>query len=173
MSQARRITTEIYINSKNISKDISPYLLSVSVNDVLDGECNTAQIELEDRDRLWIKDWFPQRGDTCKISFSRTNWRGDDQLESFSFDCWEIDEITNSFPPNKVSIKLNSVSGTSNLKSADKSRSWEQVKLSKIAGDIASDAKLTLLYDTPTDPEINRAEQKNQSSLNFLHFSKT
>ena len=138
MSQARRITTEIYINSKNITKNISNYITSTSISDVLDGKSCTAQIELEDRDRLWIADWFPQRGDTLKVSFSRQNWNGDDQVESIDFDYFEIDTVENRFPPNKISIKATSISGASGLKSADKSRSWEKVKLSKICTDIAN-----------------------------------
>ena len=169
MSQARRITTEIYINSKNITKDISDYITGTSISDVLDGKSCTAQIELEDRDRLWIADWFPQRGDTLKVSFSRQNWNGDDQVESIDFDYFEIDTVENKFPPNKISIKATSISGASGLKSADKSRSWEKVKLSKICSDIATDAGLELVFDSENDPDISRAEQKNESNLKFLH----
>lgn len=166
---ARRVTCEVSINGKNISKNLSPYLKSVSMSDSLDGETNTAEIELEDRERLWIKDWFPQRGDVVKLSFQRENWRGDEQVETFDFDDWEIDEITNSYPPNVCKIKLNSVSSSSKLKSNDKSRSWEKVKLSKIAADIAADGGQELFFQAQEDPDIARAEQKNESNLKFLH----
>ncbi len=169
MSLARRITTEIFINSKDITKNISPYLLSVSVSDVLDGETNSATIELEDRERLWVNDWFPQRGDTVKISFTRQNWSGNNEVETFSLDNFEVDEIENKFPPNTCTIKLNSVASSSGLKSSDFSRSWEQTKLSKICSDIAADAGLELFFDSANDPEISRAEQKNESNLKFLH----
>ena len=166
---ARRINCEVSINGKNISKDLQEYLLAVSVSDVLDGETNSAEIELEDREKLWMRDWFPQRGDTVKLSFVRENWLGDEQVETFDFDSWEIDEIQNSFPPNICRLRLNSVSSNSNLKSSDKSKSWEKVKLSKIASDIAADSAQTLYFDAKTDPDIERAEQKNESNLSFLH----
>lgn len=169
MSLSRRIETEIYINSKNITKNISQYLTSISVSDALDGETCTAEISLEDRDRLWISDWFPERGDVCKISFIKKNWRGGDEIETFDFDLFEVDEITNSFPPNVCKIKLNSVASNSELKSADKSRSWEQVKLSKIGQDISAECGVEFFFDSENDPEIERAEQKNQSNLSFLH----
>lgn len=166
--QARRVTVEIFINGKNITEDISRFIKNVSINEVLDGETNTAEIELEDRERLWIKNWFPQRGDSCTIKIKKQNWsvEGD---EVWDFADWEIDEITNSFPPNVAKIKLNSLSNGANLKSVDKSRSWEKVKLSKICKDIADGAGLELVYDTDDDPEIARAEQKTESDLKFLH----
>ena len=166
--ESRRINIKISINGKDISRDISPYLKSVRYSDSLDGETNTAEIELEDRERLWIKDWFPQRGDTGSITFSRQNWNGGDE-ETLELKNLEIDEIENSFPPNECKIKFNSVASNSNLKSVDKSRSWENVKLSKICKDIAEGANLELNYDTAEDPEISRAEQKNESNLKFLH----
>ena len=51
------------------------------------------------------------------------------------------------------------------MRSTDKNRAWENVKLSKIAKDIADGANLTLFYDTQEDPEIKRAEQKEKSNL--------
>ena len=169
MSLARRIEAEIYFNSKNVTKNISPYLTSISISDALDGETCAAEISLEDKDRLWLKDWFPERGDECKIGFVRKNWNGGDDVETFDFDFFEIDEIENSFPPNVCKIKLNSVSSKSELKSADKSRSWEQVKLSKIGQDISAECGVEFFFDSENDPEISRAEQKNQSNLSFLH----
>ena len=169
MALARRVTSEIFINGKNITEDISKFVTSISVNDVLDGETNTASIELEDRERLWVNDWFPQRGDTCKISFKRQNWTADNQVEDFAFDLWEIDEIENSFPPNTARLKLNSVASASELKSTDVSQSWENVTLKKIAGDIAATCGLSLVFESEEDPDIERAEQKNESNLAFLH----
>ena len=169
MSLARRVNCEIYINSKNVTKNLEDKILSISISDVLDGEACTAEIELEDRERIFTADWFPNRGDTVKICFARNNWKGDGRIESCDFDFFELDEITNSFPPNKVKLKCTSIQGGSELKSNDKSRSWEKVKLSKIAKDIADDAKFELFFDAETDPDISRAEQKNESSLKFLH----
>lgn len=169
MSESRRITSEIYINSKNITRNIEDYLTAVTISDVLDGEACTAEISLHDAQKIWRGDWFPQRGDTVKLSFTQKNWSGDGNVETFDFDNFEIDEVSISFPPNVCKIKMTSIAGGSNLKSADKSRSWEKVKLSKICKDIADDAGLELFYDTKKDPDIDRAEQKNESNLAFLH----
>ena len=166
----RRTTATVIIEGKDITKDIEPYLLSVSYTDVLEGESNTAQISLHDRERLFIADWFPKRGDSAEISLSKLNWSGESDSDSVSFGIFEIDEIENkvSGSGNTASIKLNSIANKSELRSIDKSRSWEKVKLSKIATDLTQEAGLELFFDAD-DVDIERAEQKETSNLKFLH----
>lgn len=161
----RRTSAQVLINGKDITQDITPYLSAISFTDNLSGESDTAQLDLEDKERLWIADWFPKRGDTAQIKLLRQNWGLDDTLDLGTF---EIDEISNSYPPHKCQIKLNSIANNTNLRSVNKSRSWEKVKLSKIALDIATESGLELFYDTAEDPTIDRAEQKEQSCLAFL-----
>lgn len=168
---ARRTTATVIIEGKDITKDIEPYLLSVSYTDVLEGESNTAQISLHDRERLFIADWFPKRGDSAEISLSKLNWTGESDSDSVSFGVFEIDEIENKVSAssgNTASIKLNSIANKSELRSIDKSRSWEKVKLSKIATDLTQEAGLELFFDAD-DVDIERAEQKETSNLKFLH----
>lgn len=164
----RRTETEIWIAGKNVTADIKKYLKSVTFTDVMEGESDTAQINLHDSDRLFIGDWFPTRGDSCNITLIKID---KDLREVMNLKDFEIDEITNTAnnSGNTASIKLNSIANKSELRSIDKSRSWENVKLSKIANDIATEAGLKLFYDTDIDPEIKRAEQKEKSNLSFLY----
>lgn len=159
--KARRVTLQVILAGKDITQDISPYLEGFNYTDNLSGESDLAELELEDRARLWIADWFPKRGDLCNVSILQD---GEVILDLANF---EIDEIGIDFPPNKVRIKLNSVANNSNLRSVDSSRSWEKVTLQKIAGDIAQEAGMELFYDT-AEIKIERAEQKEQSKLSFL-----
>ena len=165
----RRTEVEIFIAGKNVTADIKKYLKNISFTDVLEGESDTAQISLQDSDRLFIGDWFPTRGDTCNITFIKKNWNS--PTDFLNLNDFEIDEITNACNSsgNIANIKLNSIANKSELRSIDKSRSWENVKLSKIAQDISSEAGLNLFYDTNYDPLIERAEQKEKSNLNFLY----
>lgn len=164
----RRTECEIWIAGKNVTADIKKYLKSVTYTDNMEGESDTAQINLHDSDRLFIGDWFPTRGDSCNLVIIKSDG---EKRETMNLNDFEIDEITNTAnnSGNTASIKLNSIANKSELRSIDKSRSWENVKLSKIAGDIAADAGLTLFYDTNIDPEIKRAEQKEKSNLSFLY----
>ena len=161
--QTRRTEAKVIIAGKDVTKDIEQYLMSVSYTDVLEGESNTAQISLHDRERLFIADWFPKRGDSAQIILQKSD-------DSVDFGLFEIDEIDNkvSSSGNTASIKLNSIANKSELRSIDKSRSWEKVKLSKIAKDLTEEAGMDLFFDAE-DVEIERAEQKETSNLKFLH----
>ena len=166
---ARNVKVIIYVNGKYITDDISNYVKAVTYSDALEGEADTAEIELHDVNHIWREEWFPQRGDTASIEFVRVNWNGEDEENLFLAD-FEIDEINNSYSAsgNTAKVKLNSIPNSSGLRSINESRSWEKVKLSKIAGDIAAEAGMTLFYDTKEDPEIERAEQSEKSNLAFL-----
>lgn len=161
----RRVTVSVVINGKDITQDLTPYMTGFSYTDNLDGESDLAEINLEDREHLWLKEWFPTRGDVCDVAIVRQNWQGEEVLNLKSF---EIDEISNSYPPSTAAIKLNSVPNNSVLRSVNQSKAWEKVKLSKIAGDIAAESGMELFYDAPDDPTLERAEQKEQSKLQFL-----
>lgn len=168
---ARNVLAYIYVNGKNITDEISSYVTSVTYTDVLDGEADTAEIELHDANRIWCADWFPQRGDTAAIELVRFNWNGEGEIDTLNLGQFEIDECENDYSyggGNECKVKLNSIPNNTGLRSIDESRSWEKVKLSKIAGDIAAEAGLTLFYDTKEDPEIARAEQSELSNLAFL-----
>lgn len=167
----RRVKAQVTIAGKDVTNDIKNFLTSVTYTDVLEGEADTAQINLHDIPRVFIADWFPKRGDTAEITLIRENWNEESGTENLYLGSFEIDEITNAYSGsgNTASIKLNSIANKSDLRSIDKSRSWEKVKLSKIAADIAAEAGLKLFYDTKEDPEIPRAEQKEKTNLQFLN----
>ena len=55
---ARRTAVKIYFKGKDISKDLSKYLLSLSFTDKEEDETDDISITLDDRDGKWIKDWL-------------------------------------------------------------------------------------------------------------------
>lgn len=164
----RHISVRVIVAGKDITKDISPFLKSVSYEDVETGETDTCEIELQDVQRLFIAEWFPQRGDTLEIELIRENWQGDGAIETLPLGLFEIDEIENSYPPNIAKIKGNSCPQNSELRQVDESKSWENFKLSEIASDIATKAGVELFFEATDDPQIKRAEQAELSALAFL-----
>ena len=165
---ARHVGCDIYIAGKNVTEDLSRFLKSVSYESVYDGETDTCEIELQDADELFIGDWFPKRGDKIHLELWRENWNGDGQLNHLDLGDFEIDEITNSYPPSVCKIKGNSCPSNSELRQVDESKSWENVKLSQIAQDIANAAGIELFFDATEDPDIKRAEQAEMSRMSFL-----
>jgi len=164
----RYVSVRVIVAGKDVTKDISPYLKSVSYEDVETGETDTIELELQDAARLFVTDWFPKRGDTLEVELIRDSWQGDGQIETLPLGLFEIDEITNSYPPNVAKVKGNSCPQNSALRQVDDSRSWENFKLSEIAADIAKRAGVELFFEASEDPAIKRAEQAELSALAFL-----
>ncbi len=165
---ARGLTARIEIAGVDVTLDVSPYLTSINYEDVLSGETDTLELELVDRERLFIGAWFPTRGDTLRVELAKTNWQGDGLQETLPLGLFEIDEVTLSYPPSTCRLKGNSCSQNSALRQVDASRAWENVKLSAIAQDIATGANVQLVYEATDDPMISRAEQAEVSALAFL-----
>ncbi|MBR0062416.1 MAG: hypothetical protein IJP68_13160 [Selenomonadaceae bacterium] len=160
------IRPKIFIAGVDCTRDLFPFLLSISYTDNLSGEADTLDVELMDKDRLFIGDWMPTLSDTLQVSLTKDSGTG--QLETLDLGTFEIDEIQAEYPPSIFRIQAVSVSQNSALRQRDESRAWENVKLSKIAQDIANAAGVTLFYKADDDPTITRAEQQEQSRLAFL-----
>lgn len=170
MQYAAKINAIIKYDGKDISKDISQYLKSISYNDELDGVADDASLVLEDRAQLWQSDWMPEKGATLDITLMSTSWeRSDGEARALELGLFEIDEVNLKSAPNEVTIKSLSVPNATTLRGVDHSRSWEKVDLKKIAQDIADGAKVKLFYDTAETIHLDRAEQSEESDLAFLH----
>ena len=157
--QARYVHAKIKIAGKDVTRDLAPYLQSITYEDVESGETDTIEIELDDRNRIFLSDWFPQRGDTLEVELIREYWQGKAETETLPLGLFEVDEITNSYPPNVTKIKGNSCPQNSALRQVDESKAWENVKLSEIVSDVAKTAGVELVFEATDDPTIKRAEQ--------------
>ncbi len=165
--KSRRAKIKVSYNGKDISTDLAPYLKSFDFNDVMDGEADDISLTLEDMAELWESDWLPEKGSTIKAVIVLTGWNGEEEKE-LNLGQFEIDEIELTGPPHEVKIKGVSVPDNNTLRGVEKNRSWEKVKLSEICQDIANGASMELFYDVGTDPELDRAEQTEESDLAFL-----
>lgn len=55
---ARRTAVEVFFDGVDITKALSPYLLSLTYTDKEEDETDDLQIQLEDRDGVWLKKWM-------------------------------------------------------------------------------------------------------------------
>lgn len=161
---ARRTTAQIFINKTDVTKDLTPYLRGVNYTDNLSGEADTVELELADIEKIFLNDYAIERGDTIEITLIK-NWS--DVEETLDLGSFEVDEINYSYPPSVMRVKANSIPQNSYLRQVPESKSWEHVKLSSIAKDIADAAQMELFFRAD-DVEIDRAEQGEESALSFL-----
>jgi len=147
---------------------VAGFFKSFSVREVLSGEADSAEITLQDRDELWQGDWFPDRGAMMDISLHVDNWEAEGDNRDLPLGNFEVDEITNSGPPNEAKIKLVSIPSNSSLRGVEKTRAWEKTKLSQIIKDVADSDGVESFFDAADDPIQERAEQSEQTDLSFL-----
>ena len=152
---------KISINGIDYSGRIGAVMKSLKYTEMLEGESDTCEIVMADNTHELLKSWRPAKGSEVKIEIVS---------EGAVYECgiFELDTLEYRSPPSEYILKMNSIAKGAQVKGVTKNRSWEQVNLSEIAGDIASGAGLSLEYETNADPEIKRAEQSGESDLSFL-----
>lgn len=145
---------------KDITHDITPYVLSINYTDKLSGESDEIQIELEDTELLWQGDWYPGKGDMITVSLG---YAGEKLLAAGTF---SIDEIELSGPPDTVSIRGLAASVTTALRTKS-NRGFESTTLGAIAQRIAKKHGLQLVGKIES-LQIDRVTQYDETDLAFL-----
>lgn len=166
--QARWAEVVIYYEGVNISRDIAPYLLNFTYTDNAKDKADDISFSLEDRERLWVNDWFPTKGDKIKASIVVHDWEAVNKTQSLPCGTFEVDQIDCSGPPNQVTIKAISTLVSKPMRQEKHTKAWENVKLSTIAGDIAGKNGLSLFWDCKDDPSFERRDQGETSDLEFF-----
>lgn len=103
-----------------------------------------------------------------QVKLIQHNWQDTGKKAVLDCGTFELDSVQVSGPPLKGTVKGTSIPYTSTLRMQKKSRNWEKITLKAIAQQIANEAGLKLLYDSPNNPEYDKKEQVQQSDIRFL-----
>jgi len=98
----------------------------------------------------------------------RQNWTKEGATDQLACGSFELADTTVEGPPMKVTLNATSLPFTSGMRQTERCKSWEKCKLSEIAGRMASDAGLVLMYDSENDPEYSCVDQYKTSDIEFL-----
>jgi phage protein D len=144
---------------KDITKDISESLISVTYNDKLVGETDEIDITLEDTEALWRGPWYPKKKDRIKLQMGY-----DDLL----VDCgeFEVDQIEMQGPPDVVSIRGLATWVTSAMRTRA-STAHEGKTLKQIAEFIAAKHGYTVQGKIFTI-RLERSTQNRETDLEYL-----
>ena len=168
VQRARYAEVVIIYEGVNITRDIAPYLLNFTYTDNASDKADDISFSLEDRERLWINDWFPTKGDKIRASIVIHDWEAANQTQSLPCGIFEVDQIDCSGPPNQITIKAVSTLVSKPMRQEKHTKAWENVKLSTIAGDMANKNGLQLFWDSKKDPLFDRRDQIETSDLEFF-----
>ncbi len=171
---ARRTELEVLFGGVNITKDMKPYLLSLDYTDNEEDETDDLQIELQDRQNLWLCQWLNDIVDAAAgehlsmdVTIIQKDWmgKGERRLPCGTF---ELDSIQAGGPPSTLSLSGTSLPFASSIRQTMKSKAWENYTLYGIAAEIAGSAGMALLYETNMNPLYQRIEQVTTSDIAFL-----
>lgn len=170
---ARRVSVRIIFDGADITEDIAPYFRSLTYKDSEEDNSDTLQIDLQDRDSIWLQSWLEKAinataASKLKISATITpeNWgSGGGSLPTGGF---ELDSVEAAGPPATINVSGVSLGYSSHIRQTKKSKAWENYRLSAIAGEIAGNGGLSLVYESDSDPFYERVEQTKESDMSFL-----
>lgn len=151
---------------KDVWEEIAPDLLSFSFSDSETNEADSLSITLKDETGKWARRWNPDPGERVKAYIKqKVNGKISGTLNcgKFFVDTMKVQGAPRIFEMGAVSVPLNKP-----IRKRIKSKAWQKTTLKKIASAIADEAKIKLLWDSESDPEYDRVDQKKESDLKLV-----
>ncbi len=157
----RRATFTLIYEGKDVTADLLPVVLALSYTDKLSGNSSDLDIDLINRDRRWMKDWIPTKGDklTCKFQYVGLT----EVLDCGGF---EVDDFEYSGSPDRLRLSAVATSITGTLREK-RTKSYEKTTLRQVAADVAKRNGLSLSGQIK-DVKMERITQNEQSDLEFI-----
>jgi uncharacterized protein len=156
---------KIVYSGKDITRDITPYLLSVEYTDNTTENSDEASFTVEDTEGLWRTEWMPSKGDKIDVEIGYDN-------EMLKCGTFTVDEIEFSGPPDTVQIRALAASVGSPVRTKN-SKAYEQQTLRQIANEIANKYGYEVIDNNADknaldDIKIQRITQNRETDLAFL-----
>lgn len=149
---------------KDVSKDVSPYLITLRYRDKLHGESDEIEFVFEDRDDRWKTTWFSSKGDVLKVQIGML----DQGIEIWQkLGTFQIEEIELEGPPDVLLVRGKSVF-VSAPREQKRTSAFENTTLSRICSTIASRLGLKPVLKIKPDLKFARVDQKEETDLAFL-----
>ena len=172
---SRRAAVEIAFAGTDITTSMRPYLKSVTYTDNETDKADDLQIQLHDRDAIWMEKWLTdaiEAASAAKLKMDavivRENWQGGGKDRVLPCGEFELDNVVLSGPPAIINLKGTSLPFSSPVRQTKKNKAWENTTLSAIAKELAGANGMQCMYESTYDPFYNRVEQVDSSDIDFL-----
>lgn len=166
--QARRTELSVIYKGQEFSKDILKFLKSFSYKDCASGESDELSLEFADKQGLWLKEWYPKKGDTIEASIKTINWNGDETEENFSCGIFTVDDIQFNGRPISFTLKALSKPIAEAFSATEKTKTWKKASIKAIAEEMTQNAGIELYYEAK-NVVIEEIEQSAKTDLSFLY----
>nr|VFK17435.1 MAG: hypothetical protein BECKLPF1236B_GA0070989_11176 [Candidatus Kentron sp. LPFa] len=159
-ARVRRPVVRLFIDDREVTADLSAYLLSATYTDHVEGVSDTLDIRLDDADGRFRGPWYPSKGDTLSFRFG---YAEEALADGGRFD---IDEIAGEGPPDVMTIR-GVAAGVKRPLRTHRGRAFENTTLRAIAARVAGKLRLELVGEIARIP-IRRVTQIHEHDLTFL-----
>lgn len=173
--KARSAEMAVEFNGADVTKDIRPYLLSAVYTDCEDDDADDLELTLQDREGVWRDQWLSEAlsktlsgGLKIKAAILRLDASPGGAPLKLPCGVFELTDLELSGLPSIVTLSATAFGFSSGARDALRSQTWENIRLSAIAGGIAGRAGLALRFDAPFDPFYKSKRQTKKSDAAFL-----
>ena len=159
--QGRRTRVQVSLNRVDITSDLTGDTLSLTYTDSAEENADNVDFQIQNRDKKWLKGWFPSKMDTFSAQII---------ADGGTLDCgvFLLDDVGMSGRPLTVSIKGVAKPSDQDFSEVEHNQTWEQATLKDIASTIAGRAGIALEYDAQSNPTIQFQTQEGQTDQDFL-----
>ena len=147
LEMARRTEISVSIGGVNITRDMRPYLLGLTYTDNEEDETDDLQIDLQDREGIWLEKWLAaaiEGAAASKLKLSARiiakDWTGPGKDRALPCGTFELDSVTASGPPATLTMNGTSLAFCAAIRQTKKSKAWNKYRLSGIAREMAKNA---------------------------------
>ena len=106
-------------------------------------------------------------GFIINASIVRQNWN-DGHANELQCGQFELDTVQCQGPPDTVTIKATALPFSKDVRQTKKDRAWEAYTLSGIGNEIAANAGMACMFESKTDIQYQRIEQRQEADIAFL-----
>jgi len=156
-----RIAFKVFFQNKDVTEDLSPYILSIRYKDFASSKDDELELILSNKDMRFMNRWFPEKGTKVKAYIGYEN-------KLLPCGLFDIQEIEFSSHPDIVSVRCTSHAVKAQMRRTKRTKAWENTSLFEIVSDIANRYSLKPIIEGEDVP-IKRLDQKEESDSTFLY----
>lgn len=106
---------------------------------------------------------------SISLSIVEENFRGTNKSAALDCGTFQIDFMKADDISDRYIIKAAAVPCRSQVRQSKKSKAWERINLKELAGQLAQENGLQLVYASQLNPVFVRKEQLRESDISFLY----
>lgn len=164
----RKVSLDISYKGNKLDEKIQERITGFSYTDVASGASDSISLSVENIDKKWLNEWFPEKGASMTPKIIIKNWEKSGKKRTFKCGSFILDDFSFNGRPMAGSIGAVSIPANTGFKSTKKSKTWEDVTIEQIAEKIAAAAGLKLYYSAPS-VKLDEVEQSTEPDSSFLY----